>query len=346
MAIYRFFLLIGLILITYGYSIAQSRNNFRIVFYNVENYFDYKDDPETKDEEFLPKGKRHWDKYKYHKKRDKIAQVLIAAGGGKLPPVVGLCEIENRNVLEDLINYSPLKNQGYKIIHKESPDKRGIDVGVIYRPKKFTPLSYQAIPIHFTDNTKRATRDILYVKGKVKQDTLHLFFNHWPSRWGGQLESEPKRVFVAKVLRHAIDSLFDVHENPKIVIMGDFNDYPKNKSLSKVLKAQQKKGEAFSEQLYNLSYHFVNEKSPGTHKYRGKWGALDQIIVSGAILNAKNGCQSTIDNAHIFYFEKLLEKDESYIGYKPFRTFTGYKYNGGYSDHLPVFIDIFCTTSF
>ncbi|HAF29210.1 MAG TPA: hypothetical protein DCG75_09205 [Bacteroidales bacterium] len=309
------------------------------MFYNVENLFDTYNDSSINDEEFLPEGDRFWSNHKYYSKLTNIYKVIIAVGGWEPPAIVGLCEIENRKVLNDLVNNTPLVKFEYQIIHKESPDRRGIDVGLLYREELFQPISYEAIPINFPDSPESKTRDILYVKGIVKKtDTLNIFINHWPSRWGGQLESEDRRIFVASVLKSKVDSIFNSNPESNIIITGDFNDYPNNKSINEVLNASQDFNQIDSIQLYNLSSYFYKSKNIGSHKYQGEWGVLDQFIVSGNLLSQEHKFYTTLNDIHIFNADFLLEPDEGYYGYMPKRTFIGYKYNGGFSDHLPTYL--------
>ena len=255
------------------------RGDFRIMFYNVENLFDTFDDTLKNDEEFLPNGDRYWNKSKYYKKLNNIGKVITAVGGWEPPEVIGLCEIENRYVLDGITKFSALSKFKYRIIHEESPDQRGIDVALLYQQDKFTPIYFKAIPINFPD-ASRKTRDILYVKGKTtKNDTLHIFVNHWPSRWGGQLNSESKRIFVAGVLKNFVDSIFDSNPKSNIIITGDFNDEPDDKSLLENLLAKKEYTDIKSNELYNLSSYLQKAKGLGSHKYQGNWGMLDQFIV-------------------------------------------------------------------
>ncbi|NOQ27965.1 MAG: hypothetical protein GQ564_21590 [Bacteroidales bacterium] len=311
------------------------------MFYNVENLFDTFNDSLINDEEFLPKGTRYWNQYKYYSKINNIYKVIIAVGEWNPPAIIGLCEIENKKVINDIVNNTQLVKYEYNIIHQESPDRRGIDVALLYREELFIPINYEAIPINFPDNPDSKTRDILYVKGIVKStDTLNVFINHWPSRWGGQLESEERRLYVASVLKAKVDSIFKSNSKSNIVIMGDFNDYPENKSINNILDASQVFKQITENKLYNLSSIIPKSKNIGTHKYQGEWGVLDQFIISGNLLNNKNKIFTSINDIHIFNPDFLLEPDESYFGYKPNRTYVGYKYNGGYSDHLPTYLII------
>lgn len=321
---------------------VEDKRDFRIMFYNVENLFDIYNDSIKNDDEFTEEGAKFWSNRKYYDKLNKIAKVVISVGGWTPPDIVGVCEVENRYVLEGITKFSALKRIGYKIIHAESPDRRGIDVGFLYRPETFEPIDFNPIPVNFTDNSQRKTRDILHVSGKTKNnDTLNIFINHWPSRWGGQLESEEKRVFVASVLRKAVDSIFVNDKTPGIIIMGDLNDYPENKSLVETLKARREFSNPATKELYNLSWFLQDEKKLGTHKYSGEWGVLDQIIVSGDLLNPKSKITTSKENARVFNADFLLEKDETSVGYRPNRTYIGYRYHGGFSDHLPIFLDLF-----
>ena len=321
------------------------RDSYRIMFFNTENLFDTINDPEKNDDEFTPQGAKFWNAYRYKDKLSNLSKVIIGAGGWELPQIVALSEIENRKVVEDLIYRTPLSKSDYRIIHKESPDARGIDVALMYRKKFFTPISENFIPVKYPSNIgSGTTRDILYVKGRTNQnDTLHVFVNHWPSRWGGQKETEQKRMFVAGLVKHATDSIFKTDKNANIVIVGDLNDYPTDKSLMEVLKTQTEYDKISSDKLYNLSYYLQEIKKQGTHKYHGQWGILDQIIVSGALLDTANTIHTTIDDAHIYNPDFMLVPDEGYTGKQVFRTYVGYKYQGGYSDHLPTYVDLYRT---
>ncbi|HAN17536.1 MAG: hypothetical protein A2X13_02970 [Bacteroidetes bacterium GWC2_33_15] len=318
----------------------SNKNAYKIMFYNTENLFDTVNDSLVNDEEFLPEGERFWNKNKYYSKLKNIYKVIVSIGEWNPPAIIGLCEIENRKVLTDLVNNTPLVKFEYKIIHKNSPDRRGIDVGMLYRPELFSPIMHRAIPINYPDQPDNKTRDILYVKGLANNlDTLHIFVNHWPSRWGGQLESEDRRIFVASVLRLQVDSILNISDSAKIVIMGDFNDYPENTSLSLTLNAKSSFDEINNKNLYNLSAIFKNQ-NVGSHKYQGVWGVLDQMIVSGALLNPNNKLYTTQNDIYIHNSDFLLEPDEGNFGFRPKRTFSGYSYIGGFSDHLPTYLII------
>lgn len=327
-------------------TVASTQNTergyFRIVSYNVENYFDPFDDTLTNDDEFTPNGARHWTWEKYKDKQKKIYKVITAVGGWEMPEIVGFCEIENRFVIEDLLKSTPLKWRNYGLIHKESPDKRGIDVALIYRKDKFRVISQAFYEILFPWDISRKTRDILYVKGITdKNDTLHIFMNHWPSRLGGQSETDKNRQFVASILRSKVDSIFRTNGYANIIIMGDLNDEPDNTSIIDVLKAKTNFDHPIPGELYNLAWYLKEKKGMGSLKYQGQWVLIDQFIISGALLNTNNSIYTTVNNAHVFNADFLSEKDEAFVGVKPYRTFIGFKYNGGFSDHYPIYLDLF-----
>ncbi len=345
----RYLTAVLVIMFAYGTSLlAQQlephefpRGDMRIMFYNAENLFDVYDDSTKTDEDFTPEGAKHWTPAKYQKKLNNLSKVITAIGQWEHPEIVGFCEIENRFVLDELLRKTALKNFNYRIIHKESPDNRGIDVGLLYRADKFNPIEFEAVRVVFPFDANKPTRDILYVKGKTAtNDTLHIFVNHWPSRWGGQMASDEKRMYAASVVKHKTDSIFKAEKHPKIIVMGDLNDYPQNNSLVEVLQAQTKFDKIDSEKLYNLGYYLQEIKSKGSHKHEGEWGVLDQIIVSGFLLNSTTNLSSTIDDAHVFDAPFLLEPDETYTGFQNFRTYIGMTFHDGFSDHLPVYIDL------
>ena len=329
--------LIGLIL-SCSLAKSQEKQNFKIMCYNVENFFDCVDDSLTNDSEYLHGGMRGWNYTKYQKKQTNIARVITAIGGWDAPALVGLCEIESDKCLFDLTHYSGLKNLRYKFLHHESPDPRGIDVALLYQPKQFKPIHNQAIRIDYPNAPTSKTRDILFVSGIVPNgDTLHIFVCHFPSRLGGELESDDKRLFVASVVRAKVDSIFTANAHPNIVVMGDFNDYPTNASLLDMLKAKPFNDTISTHGLYNLMYK-LHAEGKGTNKHNGDWGALDQLIVSGNLLQNKR-LNTTQNDAHIFDADFLLEDDKTFLGKQPFRTYVGMKYQAGYSDHLPVYAD-------
>ncbi len=337
----KIFFLTTLLLFSYQLFAQENFDTLRIVSYNAENFFDCKHDSLKNDNEFLPDGSYHWTPDKYRTKQSHIARVITSIGGWTPPGIVGLLEVENEATLIALTKYSPLKNMQYKYIHKESPDQRGIDVALLYQPRQFKPFHEEFLAIHFPDAPESKTRDILYAAGTLhNDDTLHVFMNHFPSRLGGESASEPRRIFVASVLRAKVDSIFAANPKANIVIMGDFNDYPTNTSVNKVLKAVQPDENISTTGLYNLYYRYQLKGDEGSHKYQGEWGMLDQIIVSGNLLSTQNSLFTDKNAAKIYKADFLLEDDDKFLGKRPFRTYIGMKYHGGYSDHLPVFIDV------
>ncbi len=316
------------------------RGDYRIMFYNVENLFDAKDDSITLDDDFTPNGRMHWTFGKYKKKTNRIAQVIMAVGERRIPEIIGLCEVENRYVLEGITKYSPLKKFKYEIIHFESPDRRGIDVAMLYQKDKFTPLHTEPLPVHLEKEGKSMTRDILYVKGiTTTSDTLHIFVNHWPSKYGGALETIPKRKKAAKTLRAKTDSLLRENSLAKILIMGDLNTEAERIPIRETLGAKIKWKDFKKTGLYNLSALWNKQTGYGSHKYHGVWGTLDHIIISNGLVKGKGILHTTPADAHIYRAGFLLEKDKE-GGSKPFRTNIGMKYNDGFSDHLPVYLDL------
>jgi len=315
---------------------------FRIMFYNTENFFDTIDDPKTNDNDFIPIAKRHWTGKRYYIKLNNIYKVFISSGI-QPPSIIGLCEIENKKVLNDLTQKTPLLKFNYHYIHHDSPDSRGIDVALLYRPDQFKPLKIEFIRLSFPFDTARKTRDILYVKAIAFQiDTIHVFVNHWPSRARGQVISIPYREMAAKTLRHKVDSLFQISSRNKVIIVGDFNDEPDDLSILNDLKAMKVTNLIKNNALYNLSTGWLNNvQNMGTIKFKDKWQVFDQIIVSGNIINSSSrGLRCDPKSAKIYSTDFLLKDDRNNSGRTTFSTYSGYKYTGGFSDHLPVYVDL------
>jgi len=313
----------------------------RIMFYNVENLFDVFNDSLTNDDEFTPEGERHWNNYKFYKKLNNLSKVIISIGEWNPPSVIGLCEIENRFVLNKLIYETPLKSFDYKIIHADSPDRRGIDVAFLYRQSRFEPLFYYPVPIHFPDNPESKTRDILYVKGILnKTDTVHFYVNHWPSRYGGYEDSKRRRMFVASVLRSKVDSIISVNHNPNIIIMGDFNDEPWDESISVVLGAKSDTFGLKKNELVDLMGLIKKNNLIGTNKFQSEWSVIDQFICTGNLISGKSALKVAGEGASIYDASFLLEKDETNLGFRLNRTYIGPVYHGGFSDHLPIYLDL------
>ncbi len=315
-------------------SQSVSNQSIRVAFYNVENLFDPANDSTKNDDEFTPEGMRNWNEYRYREKSNRMAKAILSIGEWEAPEVVGLAEVENRKVVEDLIQTEVLRKFNYELVHFESPDRRGIDVAMIYRKDKLELIYSRPIPLLMPEDPRFATRDILYSKLKTKQnDTIHIMYCHWPSRYGGQAQSEPKRILAAQTVRATVDSIFQLNHGANIIIAGDFNDEWNNISLKDYLV----KTNDTSPNLVNLMAALP--ENYGSHRYRGAWSYLDQIIVSNSLLDNQNLDVYNL-KAEISNHEFLLEKDEKYPGQKPFRSFIGITYHGGFSDHLPVYIDL------
>jgi hypothetical protein len=321
-------------------SATKKRQIVRMVFYNLENLYDPHEDSSKLEKEFTGKGIKKWTYNRFFLKLNHLAKTFIAIGGWEPPAVIGICEVENRYVMTKIIYQTPLKNFKYKFVHYDSPDTRGIDVALIYRPSVFTLLFSRKISIFLPSDSLMHTRDILYVKGILfSKDTVHIFINHWPSRLGGFTESVPKRGIVAQTLRSTLDSLQKNQTDPYIIIMGDFNDEPDQPTISKLLKAGNYSGQTTSNSLVNLMLPLI-KKNDGTYKYQGKWGIIDQFLVSGNLLIKEKGLHTSPGSIHIFHAPFLLEDDEHFLGKKPLRTYSGPKYIGGFSDHLPIYLDV------
>lgn len=306
--------------------------------YNVENLFDFYKDSIKSDHEFLPQSTRKWTKSRFWNKLIHISKVIAAASENQIPDVIVLCEVENDSVMHYLIKRSPLRNLGYQYIMTNSPDERGIDMAILYQNSTFKVLKSKEFVVDNKIIGKNPTRNILYVSGITQLgDTLDLFCCHMPSRSKGKKVSEPYRTYTARILRQLVDSVMMKRDEPRIIITGDFNDHPEDIALSQVLQANSDVcSEIHSSHLYNLIYN----KQPGTYKFQGKWETIDQFIVSGnLLLQSKGHLHIRPDQVSVFHPDFLLIPDEKYGGNKPFRTYDGMKYIGGYSDHLPIIAD-------
>lgn len=322
-------------------QITSSDKSFIIMSYNVENLYDTINDPEKDDDDFLPSGKQKWTAERYAKKLEQLSKVIATINAKNLPAVVGLYETENKAVVEALAATPKLQKGKYGVVHYESPDKRSIDVAMMYRKNKFTVLSSKALYVRLPEEPPYPTRDILYIKGMAgKTDTLHLFFNHWPSRRSGADESEKNRIAAATVLRHSVDSVFKTSPAARIVIMGDFNDYPDNISLVKTLGADTVSMPEKTSGLFNLTYSH-EKKNEGTYNYKGDWGMLDQFIVSYGLLKSPKGLHVHTNAAKILKEQWMLYTNKETQESKPNATYGGEKYFGGYSDHLPIYMELF-----
>ena len=309
---------------------GKDLKHITVASYNVENLFDTEDDSHINDNEFLPESDKQWTTERYEKKLNDIARVLHDISPDDLPEVIGLAEIENRKVLEDLVKTEPLAPGHYKIAHQDSPDKRGIDVALLYRPDVFKLISFEAIPV----DPGFATRDILHVYGQFKKEDFHFFVNHWPSRIGGLEKSEPNRVVAAQTLKKKVDAILAENPDANIVIMGDMNDEPQNKSMQVVLGAG---SPGSGSELVNLMMPLAMEKK-GTYNYRGTWNMLDNLVISSGLLDAK-GYKVTPPTGFIFS-EPWMEYTNKDGEISPNRTYGGPNYYGGVSDHFPVYFEM------
>lgn len=319
-------------------TIVKAQEQFRVMFYNVENLFDCKHDSLKQDEEYLPQSIRHWHYGRLKKKIYHLNKVIVAVGQWEAPTIIGLSEVENQKVLQLLVNYSPLKQLGYRYVMTESPDLRGIDVAFLWQRRQFRYLAHQSLHVPMKKVGHRPTRDLLHVVGRIiSGDTLDVYVCHFPSRYGGQKRSEPARLLAARTLRHNIDSVMNCRLHPQIIVMGDFNDYPTDASLMKELHARHPLSSIIKKDLYNLMLPKVGKE--GSHNYHGEWGILDQFIVSGSLLQQLSLFHTSIEKVHIAHFPFLLRDDMRYGGKTTFRTYYGMRYLGGYSDHLPIWCD-------
>ncbi|MCW5921595.1 MAG: endonuclease/exonuclease/phosphatase family protein [Saprospiraceae bacterium] len=312
-----------------------------IGFYNLENLFDTIDSPTTNDADFLPGGRLAWNTEKYVSKQKNMAKVISQLATELTPDgvaLLGVAEIENRKVLEDLVAQTDLKDRNYQIVHFDSPDERGIDCGILYQPKYFTLAGAKAYPVSLKDpktDKEDFTRDIVYAAGTFDGDLVHIMVGHWPSRRGGESASAWARKAAAGVCRHITDSLLAIDADAKIIIMGDLNDDPTNKSVTEVLKAKGSTEKMKEGDLYNTMYdHFKNGN--GTLAYRDSWNLFDQMIVSQGLVSKKVGGWQLYKSV-VFRKPWLLQTEGAFRGY-PFRTFVGDIFINGYSDHLPVYL--------
>ncbi|MBQ9638685.1 MAG: endonuclease [Bacteroidales bacterium] len=327
---------------------AQHTAPLRIAFWNVENLFDAIDDSTTADDEFTPRGTRRWTTRRFEKKCNDVAKVLIAIGGDRLsatdqllhaapPAIVGLAEVENGVVLRRLCRATPLRAYGYRYIHYDSPDPRGIDVALLYRPALFTPLHARAIAV-VDDSARRIhTRDILYTRGTTAAgDTLQLFVVHLPSKLGGA-EGQRRRNIAAHLLYQSMMQAADSFPRAPIVAMGDFNSTPDEAPLRKALHLADCSRRDYSTRFVSLMA--CAEEHTGSYKYHGAWQYIDQFIVSSWL--RQDISPIGLGAAHVYRGEACLTDDPRYMGQKPFRTYSGWHYQGGISDHLPIYVDLY-----
>ena len=326
-------------------TIAQEKRNFKIhtiAFYNVENLFDTINDV-NKNDEASPMMEIKFNRSEIYKKKVKnMAQVIADIGTdliNKSPSIVGLSEVENRNVIEDLLNHKHLLNKNYGIVHYDSPDERGIDVGLIYNKDVFKVNSTKSHELIIYDNKsskRNYTRDQLVVSGLLDNELIHIIVNHWPSRSGGEERSRAGRMAAAELNKKIIDSLQNKYKNAKIITMGDFNDDPHDDSMKKILNAKKYIEDVKINGIYNPMEVILSDQGIGSNAYRDAWQLFDQILVTEPFLNKKYDSYQFY-KAGIFNKSYLINKAGRYKGY-PFRSFSWGSFTGGYSDHLPPYI--------
>lgn len=336
-------LLTGLLLTALALAFAQKPRV--VAFYNLENLFDTINDPEKLDDEFLPEGAKKWNTAKYTKKLANLDRVLfdIAVDAGKeFPSVIGVSEVENRSVLEDLISQQKLSHGNYRIVHYESPDRRGIDCAFLYRPDVFKLEGSRAIPFYMAEFPSMKTRDFVTMWGTIEGDPFFFVVSHWPSRLGGKEASAPKRARAAQMCRDMADSLHRIDPNIKFVVMGDFNDDATDDSVVKVLGAKEKIKDLGKDDMFNP---FISPMKAGygTLAYGDSWNLFDNIVMSENLATGSTGTMRVTKKpnskfyGNIFCASYMFQQEGKFKGY-PYRTFSGSNFLGGYSDHFPVYI--------
>ncbi len=311
-----------------------------IAFYNLENLFDTFNDSLTYDDDRTPKGKDKWTDKRYRQKLDNLAKVISSIGKderGTGPDIIGLCELENRQVLQDLFSHKRLKSNNYQIIHYDSPDERGIDVALAYKKTAFSPFSHKShrLLLESEEGKRDYTRDLLVVGGIFGNDELYILVNHWPSRSGGEERSSPLRKKAGRLNKRVVDSILRHSPNSRIIIMGDFNDNPLNRSIKHMLKTNGIRLDLKENEIFN-PMEKLYKQGLGSLGYRDQWHMFDQILLTNNLVNQESG--------HYFFWKAGIYKPSYLItslgrfrGY-PKRTYTSGVYRGGYSDHFPVFV--------
>jgi len=325
------------------FLLCQEKKQYKlrtIAFYNVENLFDTINNPNTFDDDRTPTGKDRWTGERYKNKLINTSKVLWNIGrkvSGTAPDIIGLVEIENRDVLQDLLNTPPINTFSYGIIHFDSPDRRGVDVALLYKTSVFTPVSYTSLPLLLKNefNEREYTRDQLLVSGFMDGEEIHFIVNHWPSRRGGTSKSEPKRLKAALLNKRIIDSLKRIHPEAKIISMGDFNDDPTDASFKRVLKTKGVKTDS-TDLLYNPMEMLLRKHGAGSLAYRDRWNLFDQFFFTSSLLDT-TGSSLRYWKSGIYNPSYLTVPSGPYKGY-PLRTYEGGQYRGGYSDHFPIYM--------
>lgn len=331
----------NLVFLTTSNAYSQEKRAFKvgcIAFYNLENLFDTINDPEKNDEEYLPGSEINWDTKKYLSKLHNMSQAIAGIGTDITPDgaaILGVSEIENKQVLLDLAAMDVLKDRNYQVIHYDSPDLRGVDVGLLYQPKYFQPTATKSYRLRVEGSPRFITRDQLLVSGMFDGEEMHFIVNHWPSRRGGEKRSLPFRMAAAELNRHLVDSLLNINPDAKIVVMGDMNDNPTNKSMTVGLRAHNNMEKLEKGDLYN-PMTTLYKKGVGSTAWRDTWSLFDQIVVSQALIG-KDFKTYQLFTAKVYNKVDLTQKSGRFKGY-PWRTYVGGEYQGGYSDHFPTYI--------
>ena len=314
-----------------GTFIASDSLVERIMFYNVENAFWPEDDPERDDEEFLPGGSRHWTFTRLREKLNHLSRVILAAGEGRVPMVVGLAEIEGDSVMHFWTHRTPLRRTGYRYVVTKGPDARGVQTALLYHPASFRLLQHEGFTVEMPEG-ERPTRQLLHAAGRlVSGDTLDVIVCHLPSRSGGAAQTQRKRDAARARLFQLADSISAERQHPYLVMMGDMNEEPREEIIPAKVP------------FVNLMYPLCKEmhRTPsafGTHKYQGTWSLIDHFIVHPAMLQDSSALR--LVHPRIFHLPFMMTEDVSHQGERPFRTYYGYRYEGGYSDHLPILVDL------
>jgi hypothetical protein len=319
---------------------AQKMKAGIVAFYNLENLFDTIDAPDVDDVEFTPGGPKKWNSDRYWYKIEKMAMVISRLGSHENipgPAIIGLSEIENRRVLEDLIASPHLASMNFRIVHYDSPDLRGVDVALLYQPRYFHLTNSRSVSLilHNESGQRTYTRDQLVVSGIFDGEPMHFIVNHWPSRRGGEDRSSPFRNAAARLSRSLVDSITSREKDAKVMVMGDLNDDPVDESVYSIMQARENQKRLKDSQLFNAT-GMLYKNGVGTLAYRGKWNLFDQMIMTQNFLNKKQtGYRYYI--TRVFNEPFLLQQEGNYKGY-PLRSFVGNNFMGGYSDHFPVYV--------
>ncbi len=345
--------LLACVVLAISASTNAQTEPIRVAFWNMENFFDPFVDSTKSYNAFTEDGMQHWTKSRFYKKRNNMYKAILAMSEGHPIGIIGMCEVENEYVLSAIFEQTPLKKHNYRFVHYEGPDKRGIDPAIVYSLDHFMLVESAVFPYYNPEDTAYHSRDILYAKFIAKEDgpstgsgtvsdTIHVFVNHWPSRYSGELETVGSRSCSAAILRSKVDSIcasMPEGYQAKIIMMGDLNDCPTDPSVYDVLRARHP-SKMEDGCLINLFGKPDGLGFEGTLKHQADWQIFDQIIVTEGVINDREGLHYQEGSARIFHADFLFEDDETYHGKKLFRTYIGPRYFGGFSDHLPVYIDL------